>query len=109
MQCGSTEESGEVGDGGVKTDNFFVPLMSNNNKVVNQHLTAKVKNNKNTANWVPLDHFNGTRESVNDRSTLVKFSHDTRKLRLAISEKRYKHTAFLIFNKDGSFRTTNSY
>ena len=48
-----------------------------------------------------INRFNGTRDSIRDRDTTEKFRHDKHKLRLAKSEKQYKHAAFLIFDKNG--------
>jgi hypothetical protein len=48
-----------------------------------------------------LYRFNGIRDSIRDNDKLTDFKHDKHKLMHARSEKHYKHTAFLVFNRNG--------
>lgn len=49
-----------------------------------------------------IERFNGNRCSIEDNHEVLEdFLYDKHKLILARTEKQYKHTAFLIFNKDG--------
>jgi hypothetical protein len=48
-----------------------------------------------------IDRFNGKRNSITSVKKAGAFNEDKHKLMLAKSEKHYKHTAFLIFNRNG--------
>ncbi len=48
-----------------------------------------------------IDNFDGERDSIATAAKKDAFNKDKHKLRLAKSEKHYKHIAFLIFNRNG--------